>query len=144
MWVWSLGLEDPLVEEMAIHSSILLSKIPWTEEPGGLQSVGSQRVRRDWATKHSTLRSTNHAHRASQQDWIWRSVRNRFFFSPYWIYSVAETLTIWINDHVPVEGEGKELETGPCHLSCWLAGTPVFHARLFTLQEVAPRTEYCV
>ena len=40
----SLGQEDPLEEEMATHSSILLWKIPWAEEPGGLQSVGSQRV----------------------------------------------------------------------------------------------------
>ena len=40
--VQSLGWEDPLEEEMAIHSSILAWKIPWTEEPGGLQSIGSQ------------------------------------------------------------------------------------------------------
>ena len=38
------GLEDPLKEEMATHSSILVWEIPWTEEPGGLQSMGSQRV----------------------------------------------------------------------------------------------------
>ena len=44
MWVQSLDREDPLEEEMAIHSSILAWKIPWTEEPGGLQSMGSQRV----------------------------------------------------------------------------------------------------
>jgi len=46
-WVQSLGQEDPLEKEMAIHSSILAWKIPWTEEPGGLQSMGSQRVRYD-------------------------------------------------------------------------------------------------
>ena len=46
-WVPSLGLEDPLEEGMATHSSILAWRISWTEEPGGLQSVGSQRVRRD-------------------------------------------------------------------------------------------------
>ena len=46
--VWeTLGWEDPLEKEMAIHSSILGWKIPWTEEPGGLQSMGSQRVRHD-------------------------------------------------------------------------------------------------
>ena len=44
-WVRSLGLEDPLEEEMATHSSIHAWRIPWTEEPGGLQSMGSQRVR---------------------------------------------------------------------------------------------------
>ena len=45
MWVRSLGQEDPLEEEMAPHSSILAWKIPWAEESGGLQSMGSQRVR---------------------------------------------------------------------------------------------------
>ena len=42
-----LGGEDPLEEGMAAHSSILAQRIPWTEEPGGLQSMGSQRVRHD-------------------------------------------------------------------------------------------------
>ena len=45
-----LGWEDPLEKEMATHSSILAWRIPWTEEPGGLQSTGSQRVGHDWAT----------------------------------------------------------------------------------------------
>ena len=45
MWVQSLDQEDPLEKEMATHSSILAWRIPWTEEPGGLQSMGSQRVR---------------------------------------------------------------------------------------------------
>ena len=49
-WVQSLGWEDLLEEEMATHSSILAWEIPWTEEPGGLQSMGLQRVRHDWAT----------------------------------------------------------------------------------------------
>ena len=46
-WVQSLSQEDPLEEEIAIRSSILAWKIPWTEEPGGLQSIGSQRVGHD-------------------------------------------------------------------------------------------------
>ena len=46
-WVQSLGQEDPLEKGMATHSSILTWEIPWTEEPGGLQSMGMQRVRRD-------------------------------------------------------------------------------------------------
>ena len=45
--VQSLGWEDPLEKEMATHSSILAWRIPWTEEPGGLQSMGSQRVGHD-------------------------------------------------------------------------------------------------
>ena len=47
MKVRSLGQEDPLEEEMATHSRILAWRIPWTEEPGGLQSMGSQRVKPD-------------------------------------------------------------------------------------------------
>ena len=43
-WVLSLGREDPLEKEMAIHSNILAWENPWTEEPGALQSMGSQRV----------------------------------------------------------------------------------------------------
>ena len=46
-WVRSLGWEDPLEKEMATHSSILAWRIPLVEEPGGLQSTGSQRVRHD-------------------------------------------------------------------------------------------------
>ena len=46
-WVRSLGWEDPLEKEMATHSSTLAWKIPWMEEPGRLQSVGSQRVEHD-------------------------------------------------------------------------------------------------
>ena len=42
-WVQSLGQEDPLEKELATHSSVLAWKITWTEEPGGLQSMGSQR-----------------------------------------------------------------------------------------------------
>ena len=49
--VWSLGWEDPLEKEMATHSSILSWNIPWTEEPDRLESMGSQRVRHNSATK---------------------------------------------------------------------------------------------
>ena len=54
--VCSLGWDDPLEKEMATHSSILAWKIPWTEDPGGLQSMELQRVGRDWATEHVTMR----------------------------------------------------------------------------------------
>ena len=43
MWIRSLGQEDPLEKEMATHSSILAWRIPWTEESGGLESIGSQK-----------------------------------------------------------------------------------------------------
>ena len=54
-WVRFLGWEDPLEKEMATHNSILAWRIPWTEEPGGLQSMGLQRVRRDWAANIFTF-----------------------------------------------------------------------------------------
>ena len=69
-WVRSLGRVDPLEEEMATHSSTLAWKIPWTEEPGGLQSMRSQRVRHDWATSLS------------------------FFFIPYLIFFFSPFLYI--------------------------------------------------
>ena len=47
MWVQSLAWEDPLEKGMATHSSICTWRIPWTEEPGRLQSIGLQRVRQD-------------------------------------------------------------------------------------------------
>ena len=46
-WVRSLGQEDPLEKEMAIHSSLLAWRVSWTEEPGGLKSMGSQTVGHD-------------------------------------------------------------------------------------------------
>ena len=54
-WVWSLGWEDPLEKVLATHSTVLAWRIPWTEEPGGLQSMGSQRVRHDWVTEHTHI-----------------------------------------------------------------------------------------
>ena len=60
--VLSLGQEDPLEKKMATHSSILAWRIPWTEEPDGLQSMGSQRVGPDWATNTHT-----HTHTAALQ-----------------------------------------------------------------------------
>ena len=53
--IQSLGWEDPLEKEMATHSSILAWEIPWSEEPSGLQSMGLQRVRHDWAHMHNLL-----------------------------------------------------------------------------------------
>ena len=73
-WVWvrSLGWEDPLQKEMATCSSILAWGIPWTEEPGGLESTGSQRVRHDSVTEHTQHRqmlvSIFHQSRIFNQD----------------------------------------------------------------------------
>ena len=57
-WGWSLGWEDPLEEHVATHSRILAWRIPWAEEPGGLQSMGSHRVGHNWVTNTHT-----HTHR---------------------------------------------------------------------------------
>ena len=53
--VWSLSQEDPLEKGVVTHSSILAWRIPWTEEPGGLQSMGLQRVRHDWVANTYTF-----------------------------------------------------------------------------------------
>ena len=55
--VWSLSQDDPLEEGMATHSSVLAWKIPWTEEPGGLQSMGLQRVGFHWSDLAAALTS---------------------------------------------------------------------------------------
>ena len=54
-WVQSLGQEDPIWKGMTTHSSILAWRIPWTEEPDGLQSVGLQRVRHDCVANSFTM-----------------------------------------------------------------------------------------
>ena len=64
-WVQSLGQEYPLEQEMATHSSIPAWEIPWTEEPGGLQSLGSQRVRHNWVTNTYTH------HQFMTKRWLW-------------------------------------------------------------------------
>ena len=58
IWVQSLGWEDPLEEEMATHSSILAWRIPWTEEPGALQSMALKIVRPNGVTKQQVLKYT--------------------------------------------------------------------------------------
>ena len=78
MWVWSLGWEDPLEEEMATHSSIFAWTIPWTEEPGGLQSIGLQRVRHDWSDLACTHTCMSELSRGQQ------AIASRLFGLPRW------------------------------------------------------------
>ena len=66
MRVPSLGWEDPLEKEMATHSSILAWRIPWTEEPGGPQSMASQRVRHDLVT-NTHMYTDKHSHNESKE-----------------------------------------------------------------------------
>ena len=75
-WALSLGWEDPLEKEMATHSSILAWKIPWTEEPGGLQSMGSQKSWNNWATNTSTsthLMIIQWKWQICWRIWIWKT-----------------------------------------------------------------------
>ena len=68
-WVQSLGQEDLLEEEMATQSGISAWKTPWTEEPGGPTSTGSQIVGHDWETKHACIACT-HTSNTQNQPWI--------------------------------------------------------------------------
>ena len=71
-WVQFLGWKDPLEKEIATHSSILAWRIPWTEEPGGLQSMGLQRIGDDLATKQQTTKNYICNNPISKQDHILR------------------------------------------------------------------------
>ena len=90
MSIRPLGWEDPLEKVMAIHSSILTWRVPWTEEPGGLQFMGSQRVGHDWAT--NTLTFSSNTTRLQQlwlvdsedvQLWIW--TENVKLYTSFWL-----------------------------------------------------------
>ena len=90
--VWSLDRKDGLEKEMATHSSILAWRIPWTEEPGGLQPMGSQWVGHDWATNTHTLSSSPLFCHRQQETYK----RNKVSFpSPY----RTENFMLTINDH---------------------------------------------
>ena len=65
-----LGREDPLQEEMATHSSITVWRISWTNEPGGLQSIGLQRVRRDWSDLARTHGNSNNNNNNNNNQWF--------------------------------------------------------------------------
>ena len=67
-WVWTLGWKDPMEKEMATHSRTLAWKIPWTEEPGRPQSMGSQRVEHYWVT------SLSHSNGVIDH-WLWGEKR---------------------------------------------------------------------
>ena len=71
--VWLLDWEDPLEEGMATHSSVLAWRIPWTEEPGGLQSIGLQRVGHDWSDLAHELRFLQNKKRTELRLETWAS-----------------------------------------------------------------------
>ena len=93
-WVRSLGWEDPLKEEMATYSSTLAWKIPWTEERGGLQSTGSQRVGHNWATSlHFTMISTREYSRSTWKECIFCDVE----WNVLNVSSKSISLKVWFN-----------------------------------------------
>jgi len=79
-WVRSLGWEDPLEEGMATLFSILPGESPWTEEPDGLQSMGLQIVRHDWATKHSIAWVHITGQKTHLIHWLAISLWGRYFY----------------------------------------------------------------
>ena len=118
-WVWSLGWEDPLEQVMATHSTILTWRLPWIEEPGGLQSMGSQRVRGCWVTEHSTASCPYEQEAEGDHDRRGnvREVEFREMFVS-WLWR-------WRRGHGP-PGKGKETDI-PFNL---LEGTQPFHLGL--------------
>ena len=101
--VWSLGWEDPLEKEMAIHSSTLAWRIPWMEEPGRLQSMGSQRVRHNWAT---SLHFTS-LQRKIRNKRLWsRTFRNRAYLTQWVLMdNAAHTCVKMFMQHFHKKGE---------------------------------------
>ena len=74
---WSLGQEDPLDEGMAVHSSILAWRIPWTEVPGRVQSIGLQRVKNYWSDLACTHASLNEVIRVDSKQYDWCLMKKR-------------------------------------------------------------------
>ena len=130
--VQSLGQKDPLEKGMAAHSSILAWRVPWTEEPGGLQSMGSQRVGHDWATNtferyEPLLRSP---------------LRGRFICGAYITEVVlwGNCLSSYLVEKFLLSLHGQVVCVHACVLSCfklscfscvWLYATPWLCVRLF-------------
>jgi len=85
--VRSLGKEDPLEKEITTHSSILAWEIPWTEEPGGLQSL--------WSQKNQTWLN-NWAHKNILFSFLYKHTHTYFFSIPSWLHSVL-FLPFWIS-----------------------------------------------
>ena len=93
-WVQSLVQEYPLEKGMDTHTGILIWRIPWTEEPGQLQSMRSQRVRQDWALTHLFVCSWHFNHTGH----VWVSRLPQSFWYQYWIKKRNQQILLF---HLP-------------------------------------------
>ena len=132
--VQTLGQEDPLEKEMAIHSSTLAWKIPWMEEPHRLQSMGLQRVRHDWATSlHNVkpvLRNILNRKNTFANDKNLKLIKikkrvNSMIKFPHF--------TSWIKTHKQMSPSSKFLPLFcwlvVCECQSWVRFCSLFHAR---------------
>ena len=94
IWVLSLGLEDPLEKEIATHSNILAWKIPWIEEPGGLQSMGLQGVRHDLATTQQQAPRCSQCRRSMLHTEEVKSLSRVQLFATLWTVSHKAPLSM--------------------------------------------------
>ena len=99
-WVQFLGQEGPLEEKMATHSSILAWRIPWTEEPGGLQSMGWQRVESNWATNSF-------------------SIHMSVVLSPFVPSSPPLTVSIWVDLESVIQSEENQRKISCINTYIW-------------------------
>ena len=146
--VWSLGREDPLQKEIATHSSILVWEIPWTEKFGGIQSMGLQRVRHDWATNifhlYYFLDSTykwyyivfiffwfiSPSIRSISCCWKWQCFIP--FYGLYMPYPLKPVVCCWTLGFFPCLGYHSEAMNIGMHVSFWI--------RVFISSRYIPRS----
>ena len=113
-----LGWEDPLEKGLAVHSSIFAWRIPWTEEPGRLQSVGSQRVGHDWATDSTT---TTYFPEKFTYIKLWVISTKPWAFQVVLVVKnpPAKAGDTWDTYWIPGSGRSPEIENGnPLQYSC--------------------------
>ena len=120
--VWSLGLEVPLEKGMAIHSSTPAWRIPWTEKPGRLQSMGSQRVGDDWVTNthRDSIKSGEINKTWTERTETQKTDQASFFLRPIWFPSKCQ-FTIF-DSWAMCYGEKKDgsLSQSDFKLQIWL------------------------